>query len=110
MPARIAIRVYLFGSSDATHSASARGMPVNAMHEERKLAPARMNMIMHDRRVAPIRLALKLVRSRPPDHQAMARAPSTPYAAASVAVAQPITITQTTNTISTVQGMSSRVL
>jgi len=78
MPARIAIRVYLCGSSEATHSASTRGMPVKAMHEERKLAPARMNMIMHESRVAPIRLAQKLCRSRPPDHQAMTRAPSTP--------------------------------
>ena len=78
MPARIAISRYLFGASAATHSASARGMPVNAMHEERKLAPARMNMIMHDRRVAPIRLAAKLARSRPPDHHAIASAPSTP--------------------------------
>src|SRR5260370_1212920 len=31
-------------------------MPVNAMHEERKLAPARMKRIMQERRVAPIRL------------------------------------------------------
>src|SRR5919108_2712061 len=105
MPARIAISRYGFGASAATHSASARGMPVNAMHEERNDAPARMNMIMHESRVAPIRLAAKLARSRPPDHQAMASAPSTPYAAASVAVAQPATITQTMNTMSRMQGM-----
>ena len=35
-------------------------------------------MIMHESRVAPIRLAAKLARSRPPDHQAMTSAPSTP--------------------------------
>src|SRR5678816_3365374 len=96
MAARIAISVYLWGASECTHSASARQTPVNAMHEETKLAPARINMIMQERRVAPIRLCQKVWRFRPPDHQAMTSAPSTPYAAASVAVAQPITITQTT--------------
>ena len=72
------MRRYLLGSSEATQAASSFGIPVKAMHEERKLAPARMNMIMHDRRVAPIRLAQKVWRFRPPDHQAMPRAPSTP--------------------------------
>src|SRR2546422_1990341 len=110
MPARTAISVYLWGSSDATHSASARGMPVNAMHEERNLAPARMNMIMQDRRVAPIRLSQNVCRLSPPDHQEMASAPSTPYAAASVAVAQPITITQTMNTMSARHGTRCRAL
>ncbi len=63
-------------------------MPVKAMLETRNEAPARMNMIMHDSRVAPIRLCQKFCRGRaPPDHQAMASAPSTPNAAASVAVA-----------------------
>src|SRR5436190_20404123 len=109
MPARTAISVYLWGSSDATHSASTRGMPVNAMHEERKLAPARMKRIMHERRVAPIRLAEKEDQLRPPDHHAMTSAPSTPYAAASVAVAQPITITQTMNTMSRMHGTRSRL-
>src|SRR6266404_403074 len=109
MPARIAIRLYGLGFIDATHSASTRGMPVNAMHEERKLAPARMNRIMHDRRVAPIRLALNVVQLRPPDHPAITSAPSTPYAAASVAVAQPITITQTMKTMSRMQGTRRRL-
>src|SRR5688500_17016787 len=101
----MAISMYLLGSIAATHSASARGMPVNAMHEERNDAPARMNMIMHESRVAPIRLAAKLARSRPPDHHAMTSAPTTPYAAASVAVAQPVTITQTMKTMSSTHGM-----
>src|SRR5207247_10232562 len=100
MPARTAISVYLWGSSDATHSASARGMPVNAMHEERKLAPARMNMIMQDRRVAPIRLSQKVCRLSTPDHQAMASAPSTPEDAGAVAVGQALDITQQLNNIS----------
>src|SRR5258708_28962262 len=98
MKARIAIRPYGFGLTEATHSASTRGMPVNAMHEERKLAPARMNRIMHDRRVAPIRLALNVVQFRPPDHPAMTSAPSTPYAAAPAAGAPPTPITHTTKT------------
>ena len=62
-------------------------MPVNAMHELRKAAPARMNRIMQDRRVAPIRLSQKLRAVSEPLHQAMTSAPSTPNAAASVAVA-----------------------
>src|SRR6185312_3486974 len=109
MTARMATRPYGLGFIDATHSARMRGMPVNAMQEERKLAPARMKRIMHDRRVAPIRLARKFDQVSPPDHHAMASAPSTPYAAASVAVAQPITITQTMKTISRMQGTSSRL-
>src|SRR5882762_11415228 len=105
----MAIRPYGFGFIAATHSASTRGIPVNAMHEERKLAPARMNRIMHERRVAPIRLALKVDQLSPPDHHAMTIAPSTPYAAASVAVAQPITITQTMKTMSRMQGTRRRL-
>ena len=54
-----------------------------------------MNMIMQESRVAPIRLCQKVVRVSPPDHHAMPSEPRTPYAAASVAVAQPITITHT---------------
>src|SRR5258706_16228691 len=95
----MAISVYLWGASDCTHSASTRGMPVNAMHEERKLAPARMNRIMHDRRVAPIRLALNVVQLRPPDHPAKTSAPSTPIAAASGGGAPPVTPTTTSETI-----------
>src|SRR3954471_8955082 len=101
--------MYLLGSRDATQAASSFGMPVNAMQEERKLAPARMKRIMHERRVAPIRLALKVAHDSPPDHHAITSAPSTPYAAASVAVAQPITITQTMKTISRMHGTSSRL-
>src|SRR5436190_10033643 len=105
----MAIRPKGFGFIDATHSASTRGMPVNAMQEERKLAPARMKRIMQESRVAPIRLALKFAHVRPPDHQAITSAPSTPYAAASVAVAQPITITQTMKTMRRMQGTRSRL-
>src|SRR3954465_4350477 len=106
----MAMRTYLFGSSDATQAASSLGIPVNAMHEERKLAPARMNMIMQERRVAPMRLSQNVSRDRPPVHHAMISAPSTPEAAASVAVAQPMTITQTMKTISTAHGMRLRAL
>src|SRR5688500_11065430 len=110
MPASTAIRVYLLGSRDATHAASAFGMPVNAMQDDRNAAPARMNMIMQDRRVAPIRLCQKVSRFSPPDHHAIASDPTTPKAADSVAVAQPITMTQTMNTISSTQGMRWRLL
>ena len=54
-------------------------MPVNAMHEDRNAAPARMNMIMHESRVAPIRLCQKVVARRArPTTSAIASAPSTP--------------------------------
>ena len=53
-------------------------MPVKAMVIDRKDAPARMNMIMQDTRVAPIRLSMKLFQVSDPPHQAMAREPSTP--------------------------------
>src|SRR5258708_37909252 len=89
MKARIAIRPYGFGLTEATHSASTRGMPVNAMHEERKLAPARMNRIMHDRRVAPLKPALKGVHLGPPAHPPRTRAPRTPHRAAPGAGAPP---------------------
>src|SRR5260221_5809652 len=75
--------------SEATHSASALGMPVNAIHELRKAAPARMNRIMQDRRVAPIRLGPKVAGLRGPLPQAIANAPRKPKAAASVAVGPP---------------------
>src|SRR3954466_7704907 len=105
----MAISAYGFGFSIPTHSASALGMPVNAMQELRNEAPAKMNMIMHDRRVAPIRLCQNVWRLSPPDHHAMTSEPSTPYAAASVAVAQPIAITHTMNTISRMQGIKWRL-
>src|SRR4030095_16180419 len=47
-------------------------MPVYAIVIERNLAPARMNMIMHDTLVAPIRLSLNEWRSSHPPHQANA--------------------------------------
>src|SRR5688500_9867210 len=79
------------------------------MHDDRKAAPARMNRIMHESRVAPIRLSQKLWRLSPPDHQAMMSAPSTPKAADSVAVAHPIAITEMMKTMSTRQGTSLRL-
>ena len=72
------ISAYGLRLSEATHSASARGMPVKAMVMERKDAPARMNMIMQDTRVAPIRLSMKLFQVSDRPHQAMASEPSTP--------------------------------
>ena len=63
-------------------------------------------MIMHDTRVAPIRLSTNARRVSDPPAQASTSAPSTPYAAHSVAVAQPITSTTTMNTMSSAQGMS----
>src|SRR5919112_575357 len=52
-------------------------------------APARISMIMQVVRVVPITLAQNDSHDSEPDHQAMAREPSTPQAAHSVAVAQP---------------------
>src|SRR5262245_15561560 len=67
-----------------------------------------MNMIMHDTRIAPIRLSMKVCQVSEPPHQAIASEPSTPYAAHSVAVAQPFTSTTTMNTMSSAHGISSR--
>ena len=100
--------MYGFGFIAATHSASALGMPVNAMHEDKNAAPPRINKIMHDKRVAPIKLALNDAQLSPPLKRAMTSAPNTPNAAASVAVAQPIAITHTMNTISNKHGIRLR--
>ena len=61
-------------------------------------APARISMIMQVSRVAPMTLVQKLSQVSAPDHHAMSSEPSTPQAAHSVAVAQPIS--STTNTSS----------
>src|SRR5918999_10023 len=105
MNASTAISAYGFGLSEATHSASAFGIPVNAMHEARNAAPARMKRIMQESLVAPMRLAQNVRRSSPPEAHAIASAPTTPKAADSVAVAQPITITQIMNTMRARQGI-----
>ena len=84
-------------------------MPVKAMQEDKNAAPPRMNKIMHDNRVAPIRLSRNDIQFRPPLAAAIANEPSTPNAAASVAVAQPATITHTMNTISNRQGIKLRL-
>ena len=62
-------------------------MPVKAMVLVKKEAPARMNMIMHDSRVAPIRLSKKFFQVSDPPQAASINAPTTPNMAASVAVA-----------------------
>src|SRR5262245_31928036 len=71
-------------------------------------APARISMIMQVRRVAPMTLVQKLCQVSAPDHQAISSAPSAPQAAHSVAVAQPISSTTKTSTMSRVQGMRLR--
>ena len=65
-------------------------------------------MIMHDTRIAPMMLSENVCHVSEPPHHARPSEPSTPYAAHSVAVAQPFTSTTTMNTISSVQGISSR--
>ena len=61
-----------------THSASSRGMPVNAMVLVRKAAPARMNMIMQLVRVVPIRPSLKFCQVSERLHSAKPSEPATP--------------------------------
>ena len=59
------------------------------MVTDRNAAPARMKAIMHDVRVAPIRLSWKVAQVSWPVTRESSSAPATPKAAASVAVAQP---------------------
>src|ERR687893_844173 len=68
-------------------------------------APARISMIIAVRRVEPITLAQNDGQVSEPDHQAMAREPSTPQAAHSVAVAQPNRSVAKTRTMRRRQGM-----
>src|SRR5688572_29924174 len=70
-----------------------------------KEAPARISMIMQVTRVVPITLSQKdlAVSTRP--HHAMASDPSTPHAAHSVAVAQPMRSAANIRRISSVSGM-----
>src|SRR6476620_3420319 len=68
-------------------------------------APARIRRIMQLTLVAPITLAQNDSHVSEPCHHAMASDPSTPQAAHSVAVAQPISNDRKTNAISSRQGM-----
>ncbi len=63
-------------------------------------------MIMQVSRVAPITLCQNDDGLSMPCHQAMASEPSTPQAAHSVAVAQPISSDRKTSTISSITGIS----
>ena len=92
--------------SAATPSASAAGIPVSAIALVRKAAPARMNMIMQDSRVAPPRLSRKLRQDSVPVTAASSRLPATPNAAASVAVAQPANMLPITPRMSSAHGIS----
>ncbi len=56
----------------------------------RKAAPARMSAIMQYRRVAPISESLKVCQFIEPCTLEMRSEPTTPTAAASVAVARPV--------------------
>lgn len=62
-------------------------MPVNPIATVRKDAPARMNAIMHEVRVAPMTLSSTVRQVSPPSIAASSSAPTTPSAAASVGVA-----------------------
>jgi hypothetical protein len=63
-----------------------------------------MNMIMQDSRVAPARLSRKFRQDRLPVTAARIRLPSTPKAAASVAVARPANMVPITPMMSRMQG------
>src|SRR5882724_1151496 len=69
-------------------------------------APARISMIMQERRVALIKLSKKDLRLSVPLHQASSSAPATPQAAHSVAVAKPSTSERNTVRMSSTHGMS----
>src|ERR1044072_9407156 len=69
-------------------------------------APARISMIMQVTRVEPITLCQNDSQESEPCHQAMASEPSTPQAAHSVAVAQPMISVTNTRMISSITGMS----
>src|SRR3712207_2561421 len=75
------------------------------MDVDMKEAPARISMIMQVIRVVPMTLAQNESQDREPDHQAMAREPSTPQAAHSVAVAQPSSRVRNTSVIRSATGM-----
>src|SRR4029079_5720683 len=68
-------------------------------------APARISRIMQLTRVAPITLAQNDSHVSEPCHQAIVSDPSTPQAAHSVAVAQPIKSDRKTKMIKSRQGM-----
>src|ERR1041384_4873291 len=67
-------------------------------------APARISMIMQLTRMAPITLVQNESQLSMPCHHAIASEPSTPQAAHSVAVAQPISSDRNTKAISSRQG------
>src|SRR5262245_61754619 len=71
-------------------------------------APARISMIRQVGRGAPRPLVQKLCQDSGPDHQAVSSAASAPEAGHSVAVAQRISSTTKTSTMSRVQGMRLR--
>ena len=73
----------------STQPAKWRGMPVKPIAIDRNAAPTRMKLIMHEVRIAPIRLAEKVARVSVPEAAASASAPRTPMVAASVGVATP---------------------
>src|SRR5699024_1808752 len=95
---------------ESIQSASERGMPENPMADVRKEAPAIMNAIMHDVRIAPYKLSRNPSQERPPDTKAIINAPTTPREAASVAVATPIYIDPMTATMSRTTGNNNRIL
>ncbi|MNQ88432.1 hypothetical protein D3C85_1036920 [compost metagenome] len=76
--------------SPPIHSASARGRPIYPMASVRNCAPARISAIMQYRRVAPSSDCLKVDRLSDPCSADRISAPTTPTAAASVAVAMPV--------------------
>jgi hypothetical protein len=94
--------------SEPIHSANSRGSPVKPMASARKAAPARIRAIMHEVRVAPSRLSTKERQVSEPCAAASTSEPTTPMAAASVAVARPTYIEPMTQTMSTRTGIRNR--
>ena len=92
---------------DAIHSAMDLGNPVKPIDIVKNAPPARMNAIMHEVLVAPIKLAKNVLKFNEPCKVAKDKAPTTPNAAASVGVAQPMYIEPITKIISEKIGIKN---
>ena len=93
--------------SDDIHSAIDLGNPVKPMDIVKNAPPAKMKAIIHEVFVAPIKLAKNVLKFKEPCKDARDKAPTTPKAAASVGVAQPMYIEPITNIISEKIGIKN---
>ncbi len=97
----------LVNPRDAIHSAIDLGNPVKPIDIVKNAPPARINAIMHEVFAAPIKLAKNVLKFRDRCKVAKDKAPTTPNAAASVGVAQPMYIDPITKTISEKIGIKN---